>query len=191
MSVTLYFVRHGFAECNSTRVIGNCDSSPLTPEGREQSAFVAGQILSRCTDFSAIFSSPYIRALETCRIFIDYAKNRYALPLEFTVEQRLRERDFSGLNNWILRPESYEELWYFGSSYAKKRGVETLDALERRVEDFLNDIRRDYDGKNVLAFSHGGIGLMFESVIYGSRPESGNLLDYNHFHNGELAIFKL
>lgn len=62
----LYILRHGLAESNS--VSGRDSDRRLTPEGAEQVRRQMTRAREMGVSPEAIFSSPYVRALETARI---------------------------------------------------------------------------------------------------------------------------
>lgn len=46
--------------------------------------------------------------------------------------------------------------------------------FEKRILDFLNDIKKKYEGKTVLIVAHGGVAKVLKAHLYG-MPESNNL----------------
>ena len=46
--------------------------------------------------------------------------------------------------------------------------------FEKRILEFLEDIKRKYEGKTVLIVAHGGVAKVLKAHLYG-MPKSQNL----------------
>ncbi len=65
-----------------------------------------------------------------------------------------------------------------------------MQDLEARVYPFLDRIRDEYSGKDILLVAHGGIGLIIRQY-YKGKPQSGNLLDLPPVANGEVEVLEV
>ena len=89
-------------------------------------------------------------SIETCRIIMGEGANMITTPL-------LRERDWGGFTGRYI-PELKDEVW--------PDDIETLDALKKRAQCFLNFIRESYPESKVLAVGHGIINKAIQSVYF-------------------------
>lgn len=102
------------------------------------------------------------------------------------IAEELAERnfgDFEGKDN----NGDYYGLWQHDNAHTPNG--ETPVDLEVRVFPFLDRIRKQYRGKNILLVAHGGIGLTIETY-YKGVPDDKNLLQYVA-GNGELKIYDI
>ena len=100
------------------------------------------------------------------------------------VASELTERNF-GEYEGKHNNGDYYGLWQHDNT--ETPGGETPKDLESRVFPFLDKIRREYKGKDVLLVAHGGIGLTIETY-YRGVPADKNLLQYVS-GNGELKVY--
>ena len=80
---TLYLLRHGQTLYNLQRLVqGRCDS-PLTSAGILQAKSAGAWMASQDVAFSAIYSSPLKRAMDTAYVVCDclYRDGRHKVPL--------------------------------------------------------------------------------------------------------------
>ena len=182
MSVNLYFVRHGQSVANLQDFFYNDEDAPLTPLGREQARETGRRLKELGVHFDVVYCSTYERARETCRL----ALIEMGLKEEdVIIDRRLEERKFDGLVGKTASEEHYRELFDYYSNRAVVDGVEPIIDLEMRAQDFLDYIKQQYDGKNVLAFSHGHFLVAVFAIVYG-RPESGDYNEIRLLNNGEI-----
>ena len=187
MSLDLFFVRHGQSEANLCKWFYDDKEAELTLKGKMQAVEAGEYIRDLGVRFAAVYCSPYRRAKDTCMIAMESAGlERY----EIIYDDRLMERQFDGLFGKEFAKEQYIELYNYGSDLSERLGVETLDYLEARAKDFVDEIRAKYDSGNILIFSHGILGLAVETVING-RPASGSMYDMQLMKNCEIRIYEL
>lgn len=145
----LLLVRHGQSVGNVMQILQGQNNGLLTDLGREQAAEVAQKLANEHID--AFISSDLTRAVETCTII--------AAPhgMDFTTTPLLRERDWGDFTGEKI-PELKDKQW--------PPNVETIVHLKERAQGFLDLLRKDYDGKTVLAVGHGIINKAIQSVFY-------------------------
>src|SRR5215471_13603681 len=103
--MNLYFVRHGESEANTRHVISNGRSTfGLTSRGRQQAEALAEELTN--IPFSALYSSPILRARETADILST------AFGISYQVTEALRE-----YNCGILEEKDDEESWGYHRQY--------------------------------------------------------------------------
>lgn len=84
-----FFIRHGESEANKAGTIAGQLDSPLTPKGLQQAERAAELLLQQT--YSAIYSSPLLRAYDTARP----VANRLGLPIQKM--PAFMERNFGAL----------------------------------------------------------------------------------------------
>ncbi|HMP85453.1 MAG TPA: class I tRNA ligase family protein [Candidatus Paceibacterota bacterium] len=175
-STNNYFVmRHGEAEHNLT-YIWNCDNSKLaylTEKGKEQVKKIADELKNKKIDF--IYYSPLVRTKETAEIIaekIGLAKENLIL------DKRIREMNagiFNGKSGELYH-KFYEEnkLDYFVD---RPEGGENLVDVKKRVGEFLYEIDKKHQNKNILIVSHYSPIHMLIAVAFGLNNKKADELE--------------
>jgi broad specificity phosphatase PhoE len=162
--VKLCFVRHGESEANTQHVISNRESTfKLTERGRGQVMMLADNL--KDIPFTAIFSSPILRARETAEIL------SRAFDLPYQVTEALREYDCGILEeksdeeSWRLHREYYES-WILNHNYSNKpKGGECFEDIRSRFVPFVESFRPANE-EHILLIGHGGLfHLMLPLVL--------------------------
>ncbi|MBR1925468.1 MAG: histidine phosphatase family protein [Clostridia bacterium] len=178
----IYFVRHGATSWNENvdengnknpRYQGRKDLS-LNEKGISQAKEVAQKLQG--INFDEVFCSPLKRAKETCEIIYDD---------NIIFDDRIIERDFGELTGKTKKDFDYAGFWNL-SGKQDYQGAETIKDVEKRVFDFLDELKQDSD-KNILIVAHSGIGRIMMSYFYGV-PKDGNYLNYD-IKNGQVLQF--
>ena len=193
MSTTvLYVVRHGQSTSNVEKRFHDDRNDELTTRGIEDAIMAAKRLEEQgfiCPE--AIYCSPYERARATCSIVLESIGQK-KLRDKVIYDDRLAERDLSGLHGCNYKQMQWERIQYFKEDefYAKDNGVETLESMENRVRSFLDDVKEKHPNQFVLVFTHGLIELAFWTVMYG-RPGSGTTYDLRMLKNGQERMYFL
>ena len=161
--VTLFIARHGQTEENVRRILQGQMPGHLTEEGIEQAKMLRDSL--RDTHFDCIMTSDLLRAVDTARIISAPHGGRFRL------EPLLRERNFG-----IHTGGPYIKI---GSTLDST--AETMEQLAARALAFLQMLSCEYDGKQVLAVSHGLFLRVLQSVLYGV-----DLHDVEKMNNAEV-----
>ena len=178
-----YFVRHGQTDWNLEHRIQGTVDIELNDAGIRQAADMRDKLAEHA--FAAIFTSPLKRATQTAEII---AEAHVDTPL--IESSALAERNFGKFEGEHNSPEGdYYGVWDHNRD-TDTEGGESLEDLEARVYPFLDKIREEYDGKDILLVAHGGIGLIVRQY-YKGKPHSGNLLDLPPVANGEIVILEI
>lgn len=173
----LYFVRHGQTDWNiEHKIMGRTDIG-LNDEGRRQAQVMREKLSA--IHFDHILSSPLKRAAETAEII-----SQTHPDADFAIADELIERNFGDYEG---RHDSkdYYGLWRVNNT-STPHG-ESVKEVRKRIFSFLNRLSEQYEGKDLLLVSHGGVGVVIESYFKG-EPESGDLLEYVT-GNGELKVY--
>jgi broad specificity phosphatase PhoE len=169
----LGLLRHGQTDWNITFRIQGSSDIPLNETGIAQ-AHTAAEVIDGSA-WDVIIASPLSRALHTAQI----VANRHGFD-GVEVEPLLTERSFGEAEGM-----EYAE-WKAGhTDHALIPGVETLGELEVRVRELLSHIATKYEGKRVLAVSHGAF---IRKVV---RVTSAKTLplEGQRFGNASLSTF--
>lgn len=171
----IYYARHTDADDDRRDSYGGISNDPLIEKGREY-AHKVSKLLVNC-DIKIIFSSPYLRALETAEII------NSSLNVEIVKLLNLRERNSYGVlsgieksNANLLFPEIVQRINDMKSdglkpsnSYETLPGAEIYFDLIDRAKDSFNTILREskmISAKSALVVTHGGFSsAFFKSIL--------------------------
>lgn len=156
----LYFIRHAESEFNAARVWNGSSDMPLTPKGRQQAKRAGQKAREQGLVFDVIISSPLSRAHDTAKHVaseLDYPHDKIILSNRFV------ERDFGKLEG---RKDLVAGTKYFidESAIDPYDGVERLQDLQRRMDDFLAYLR-SLPHDTVLVVGHGGSGRALRRAV--------------------------
>lgn len=168
----LGLMRHGQTDWNvSLRLQGSSDI-PLNEIGLQQAESASQKISA--ADWDIILTSPLSRAMETARAISTKT------GLDVVIVPDLLERSFGvaeGLNH-----QQWRELADSGKTI---EGLESMEELKIRANSILSLVATHYDGKRVLAVSHGAyIRMVLQEASNGVFPPEGDRL-------GNVCLSKL
>lgn len=162
MATVIGLLRHGQTDWNIDMRLQGISDIPLNETGHQQ-AKLAAEILSNGS-WDHVITSPLSRAHVTARYVAD------SLNLnEITVHELLLERSFGEAEG--LSYEAWRERLNAG---LHATGAESNEALEARVHELLVELLAKYEGKSVIAVSHGAlIRKLIGIVSAGEFPRDG------------------
>jgi broad specificity phosphatase PhoE len=156
---TIYFVRHGQADCNVDPVFASAES-PLSEEGRKQAAYIAERVSK--LSFQAIISSTFQRAKETADT-IATATGKTAEYSELFVE-RIKPSYIDGKPHTDEKASKLWEEWQVslfksdmrvedGENYDDlvSRADKALKWLSERTEESLVVVTHGFFLKTIIA----------------------------------------
>ena len=120
----------------------------------------------------------------------NYIKFRCSDDFKNLVEQQAKERGMTVssyikhlirkdvdimrvVSNCFITEEMENTIWNYNLNYNIPEG-ENLHDFEKRILEFLEDIKKKYADKTVLIVAHGGVAKIIKAHLYG-MPESKNL----------------
>jgi 2,3-bisphosphoglycerate-dependent phosphoglycerate mutase len=174
----LVIVRHGQSERNVAKEHAKAEGlveafsnvrdidTALTPVGIQQ-AISTGDFLKDKINFDVIFSSPYLRAIQTA----EHITSRFDTKPPVLLEERIREIEFGMLDGftWQGVRERFPEEWARrkreGKYWYRPPGGESRPDVALRVHSFLGALTRDYRQKNVLVICHSVVVLIFRRLL--------------------------
>jgi broad specificity phosphatase PhoE len=162
----LYLIRHGQSLVNlADWAHGNSDEG-LTDLGRQQAQAVAQRLATAFDRIDVLYASTMRRARETATFVSE------ALDLPIQPDDRIREIGNNRLDHapWPDVPSDYGDFWATSRPFASVTpGVEWGESLmhfRTRVGAFLEELRVDRAGQQVVAVTHGGvIDAVFDHVF--------------------------
>jgi len=177
----LWVVRHGQSAGNVARdaadeaaldrivLSGRDVDVPLSDLGRRQ-AHALGERFSREKHRpDVVLCSPYLRAIETARMFKQAGGCDPDEPI--CMDERLREKEFGILDGLTTRgvasvfPDQAEFRRILGKFYHRPPGGESWCDVIFRLRALMDTISLHYAGQNVMIFAHQVVVLCLRYVI--------------------------
>ncbi len=145
---TIHLIRHGDVHNPAKILYGRMPGYRLSDLGLQQAAAAGAYLKDR--PLAAIFSSPQLRAQQTAA-----AVARYHPDLHIQVTPLIDEIDSP--HEGRLLADLDAEGWVMYTNLPA--GYETADEIVDRVVALIEQLRRDYAGREVVAVSHGDVVL--------------------------------
>lgn len=173
----LYVARHGQTVWNAQNKVCGVTDVELTEKGIEQAEKLADIVPD---NIDVIITSPLNRAIETGKIVAE--KNN--IPMH--IEELLIEQNY-GIYEGIDRkdPQFLNNKRNFAYRYPDG---ESMMQVAYRIYGFIDKIRKEYQGKNVLLISHGGVCRIIRTYFIDMTNEE--FFNYT-LKNGELEEYEL
>ena len=149
-----YFV-HGTTTDNENHKSSGWNDAKLSKLGIQQSKALTAQ--TQDMSFDAVFTSDLSRAVDSAKLAWGNKYNTYA-------DKRLRECNYGDLNgkdSEIVEPlqeESITKPMPNGESY---------DDVKVRINNFIDFIKKDYDGKHIAIVAHKAPQLALDVLLRG------------------------
>lgn len=177
---TICIARHGETDWNKLGILQGWLDVPINQLGRDQARQWAADWVT--AGFSAVWTSPLARALETADIIASVLQ----LPPPFCHEG-LKERNFGAIQgipkNELaeLNPALMEQIVRRNPA-AEFVGGETMDEFAGRVLSAVSDIAASDNGNRVLVITHGWvldvitrhINGLARHVVLSRKPKNGD-----------------
>ncbi len=163
----LYVMRHGEVKANLKNQINGRNNHGLTMKGKKQAKNNQQIIVNLKIDM--IFCSPLKRAIQTCKIA---TKNKYKI----IYDNRLLERDSKNMQYKSIK-EINKDIWYNLSKDIVYDNSEGFKSIVNRVNDFIKNIKDNYDDKNILIVTHGDV---CKAIYLYFNPNNKNIADFEH-----------
>ena len=169
----LFAARHGQTQWNVDNKICGVTDVPLTEEGWAQARELAEKTVD--LELDLIICSTMLRAKQTASAVAD------KLNIPVIEDSRLVEQNY-GIYEGMDRktPGFLENKRHFAVRYP---GGESMMDVAHRIYGLLEDVKREYDGKNVLLVCHGGVLRLVRSYFEPMTNE-----EYFHYSPGNADI---
>ena len=154
--IQLTIIRHGQTVENATHLCQGQQQGKLSETGIQQAKKVAERLRDEPIDL--FYSSDLQRTRDTSAAILVYHPELKLIP-----DPLLRERYMA---SWEGKP--FPDRWHW--DYLPD-GAETNEDLLERANLFIEKIRKQHDGKHVVAVTHGGLIRALWTLITG-KPVS-------------------
>ncbi len=162
----IYYVRHGQTDWNlAGKMQGGQTEKDLNETGKKQ-AEETKKVLENIK-YDLVICSPMNRAKQTAQIITEGKK----VPIVY--DERIRERKLGKLEGNLVTKECEEEIWDYNADIKLPEG-ESIKEFEKRILEFLKEIKEKYADKTILIVAHGGVAKIIKAHLYG-MPEDQNL----------------
>lgn len=176
----VYYVRHGQTDWNAQLKIQGSTDNPLNDIGIKQ-AYETKKKLEN-VDYNLVICSPKIRARQTAEI-ITQGRN-----VEIIYDDRIIERTFGESEGANITDKFEKEIWDYTLN-RKFKGGESFKEFEKRILEFLEDIKEKYKDRTILIVAHGGVSVIINMYLKGCSEN--NIMDNYVIKNCEILEFEL
>lgn len=181
MDTIIYLTRHGQTEWNIEKRLQGRGNSPLTEAGIARAEELSARIMDLPID--TIYSSPIERALQTAQIL------RGNKDVEIIEQDGLMEMcfgDYEGRKTEEVMAENPEwniEQIMHGDTVMCAPNGETLESVRQRVQETMDAIITNNQGKTLLIVAHG---ITLKALMY-----YFNDLEVNNEVMGQATLTKI
>ena len=160
----IYLVRHGQTLQNRAGLLQGRSDFPLNEQGEAQARRVGVYFRERGVSFDAVYSSPLCRARQTAALIAGEQ-----IPVR--VDERLIEMDYGPYEGMDLREPAPEVLAFFMDfvNVPAPAGMEPLPDVTARLGAFLEELRPEAEGRNILISTHA---IALKGALEYLTPES-------------------
>ena len=171
----IYVIRHGQTELNNRKLLQGRSNQPLNEAGLAQAQQAAA--LLRGIAFSAVYSSPLTRAVQTAEAVVP--------ALNPILDERLIEMDYGPYEGTDLTNPAPEVLTFFSDFVHNPApaGMEPLDSVVGRAGAFLEELCRTQE--NILISTHA---IAMKGILEYLTPESRGSYWSKYIGNCEVYV---
>ncbi len=171
----IYIIRHGQTELNNRQVLQGRSDYPLNEKGIQQAEETAK--LLEGISFSAVYSSPLIRAVRTAEII--------APDVPVTIDDRLIEMEYGKYEGMDLTNPAPEVIIFFSDFVHNPAppGMESLAGVTARAGEFMEEkCRTDAD---ILVSTHA---IAMKGILEYLTPMSNGSYWSKYIGNCEVYV---
>jgi broad specificity phosphatase PhoE len=177
----LVLVRHGESEGNVAAAAAHAAGAeqivlpyrdpdvPLSAVGVDQAAALGAGLAPLSVDDVALWSSPYVRALQTAQVALAAAGS----DVPIIADERLRDRELGILdlltNEGVARhfPLEAQRRQWWGKFYHRPPGGESWTDVALRLRSFLGDLPAATDAERVVLVVHDAVVMLIRYLLEG------------------------
>ena len=160
----IYVVRHGETTENANNCLVGRINSSLTLEGINQAKEVAKKFENIKIDL--IVSSPLDRCMQTAKIISED-------KIKIIYSDKLLGRDHGEFTGCHKDSINFDEYWNYNKNIKYER-AESVKDLYDRVASLIEELKVEYENKNIILVKHSGIMRVLYYYFKGI-PEDGVL----------------
>jgi alpha-ribazole phosphatase/probable phosphoglycerate mutase len=147
MTVKITYFVHGTTTDNENNIATGWNPGELSELGIRQSKELPSLVKK---DFDVIFCSDLKRAVQSAEL---------GFRQKIIQDQRLRECNYG---DWNGKKKTWNIIDFIDTPYPNG---ESYKDVEKRVESFLKDLLKNYDGKHIAIVAHQGPQLAMEVIL--------------------------
>jgi broad specificity phosphatase PhoE len=166
MAVNITYFVHGTTTDNEKEISSGWKDVELSELGIKQSKELAAKTKDK--KFDVIFCSDLKRAVDSANLTW---KGKYKI----IPDKRLREcnyGDYNGKASSVVEPLQKKSL------HTPMPNGESYDMVKERVQRFLDDLKKDYDGKHIAIVAHKAPQLALDVILKGMSWEEAFANDW-------------
>ena len=165
MAIKIIYFVHGTTTDNASKLCSGWSNAKLNDLGMEQAKNLGRVSRERKDNFDIIFTSDLTRAIDSSNIaFKEYERIR---------DKRLRECNYGDLDGKHKSLVVYEE--HINNPFPNG---ESLIDVENRIRDFIEYLKKNYDGKTVGIVAHRAPQLALDVILKGMTWEDAISVDW-------------
>jgi broad specificity phosphatase PhoE len=161
MAVTIIYETHSITTDNEAGIATGWLPGRLSAEGRRLARELGRR--RRDDNLAVVFTSDLARAVETA----DLAFGDRGIPI--VQDARLRECDYGALNGMPMARLAVERCRRIDTPFP---GGQSYRQVVTAMDDFLRDLARDWDGREVLIVAHSANRWALEVLLGGAALEA-------------------
>lgn len=174
----ILLTRHGQTEWNLLKKVQGKADIELNEKGIQQAETTRDSLKEERIDL--ILCSPLKRAIQTAEI-INKGRN-----IRMIIDERVSERDFGEFEGMFKKDFNYNAFWSYKQNL-KYDEAENITEFFRRVYDFLDSVKKEYEGKRVLIVAHAGVSIPVKCYFEGIPNQE--CLSSLHLENCEVVKY--
>src|SRR3972149_9166966 len=166
MAVKITYFVHGTTKDNENSISSGWSDAELSELGIKQSKQLKDQIDVK--NFDAVFGSDLKRAVDSTSL-------TFGTSVEIIKDKRLREcnyGDFNGKPSKIVEPLQEEHI------INRFPNGESYEDVKKRIKDFLDFLKENYEGKNIAIVAHKAPQLVLDVLLKGKTWEQAFIEDW-------------
>jgi broad specificity phosphatase PhoE len=165
MSVKITYFVHGTTTDNEQHISSGWKDVDISALGIKQSEELPFQNTNK---FDAVFCSDLTRAIHSANISF---KNKFPI----IVDSRLRECNYGNYNG---KPSETVEPMQEKMIVDKFPIGESYEDVKERIQSFLSDLQKDYNGKHIAIVAHKAPQLALNVILNGMTWEEAFATDW-------------
>ena len=178
----VYVMRHGTTVWNEKGITQGHTNNRLSKKGKILTEEVA--LKYKNINFDIIFCSPLMRTVQTANIMNKYHNSK------IVKDSRLIEIDqgiFTGRSKYDLTEEEKR----LKTARAKECGMESYQSAFSRTENFIRDLSKNKQYKNVLIITHNVNASFIADIFNKIKVDFLNNNHLRNFNNAEVKCFDI
>ena len=164
---------------NAKMLMQGRSDHPLNEAGFAQAQEAAERFAGMGVKIDKVYTSPLLRARQTAE--------KIAPDAEISVDERLIEMDYGPYEGMDLRNPAPEVISFFMDfvNVPAPEGMEPLPAIVKRLGEFLEEIVREAESKNVLISTHA---IAMKGALEYLTPDSHGSYWSTYIGNCEVYV---